>query len=410
MDGKVTMRLGGMQLNMAYIASIGKLYGDGGLLSMRVDSDVYAPATARLMLEEKQVSRGNRGMKLMLEALYRLYQEAFWAWMQQRDQTDLRRNDMDKLVRDIQQAFASGDRRESDRLLFKQLESEHIATLHALQREFTAAGRMQSATFAYLETFMQGVGTLLRLLRAERDGMFELHLIAVCETIPWCRAADRGNYVRYLPGYLNDMVTLQQKQPKFYQYLRDGGFVVRLSSRRFNAVATDQALEQTINREGKSQGGVIGFTLRKGALTRWMATRHITAQYAVCQNSKQTTAKNHTEHSNTRMARDEQDVIKIVEYVAESQNPFDLDTVSDELVNITTGQVASREVSIGLGNFLEVAQKRNITFVEKRLVVDRTLSFWDTDKRSKTPMFVNMSKSLTSNKTCNIMMDSAVLF
>ena len=33
---------------------------------MLVDSDVYAPATARLMLEGKQVSRGNRGMKLML--------------------------------------------------------------------------------------------------------------------------------------------------------------------------------------------------------------------------------------------------------------------------------------------------------------------------------------------------------
>ena len=111
------------------------------------------------------------------------------------------------------------------------------------------------------------------------------------------------------------MVTLQQKQPKFYQYLRDGGFVVRLSSMRFNAVATEQALEQTINREEKSQGGVIGFTLRKGALTPWMATRHITAQYAeavkeMCQNSKQTTAQNNAEHSKTRMARDEQDVIK----------------------------------------------------------------------------------------------------
>ncbi len=74
LDGKVTMRLGGMHLNMAYIASIGKLYGDGGLLSMLVDSDVYAPAAARLMLEGKQVSRGNRGMELMLKALYRLYQ------------------------------------------------------------------------------------------------------------------------------------------------------------------------------------------------------------------------------------------------------------------------------------------------------------------------------------------------
>ena len=131
LDGKVTMRLGGMHLNMAYISSIRKLYGDGGLLSMLVDSDVYAPPTARLMLEGKQVSRGNRSMKLMLEALYRLYQEAFWASMQQRDQTDLRRNDTTKLVRDIQQAFASGET-ESARLLSKQLESEHIATLHAL--------------------------------------------------------------------------------------------------------------------------------------------------------------------------------------------------------------------------------------------------------------------------------------
>ena len=120
--------------------------------------------------------------------------------------------------------------------------------------------------------------------------------------------------------------------------------------------------------------------------------------------------KKHAEHSKARMARDEQNVIKIVEYVAESQNPFGLDTVPDELVNITTGQVASREVSIGLGNFLDVSQKRNITFVEKRLFVDRTLIFWDTDKRSKTPTFVNMSKSLTSNKTDKIMMDSEVLF
>ena len=179
LDGKVTMRLGGMHLNMAYISSIRKLYGDGDLRSMLVDSDIYAPPTARLMLEGKQVSRGNRSMKLMLEALYRLYQEAFWASMQQRDQTYLRRNDTTQLVRDIQQPFASGDR-ESARLLSKQLESEHIATLQALQREITAAGRVQSATFAHWETFMQGVGTLLRVLRAERDGLFELHLIAVC--------------------------------------------------------------------------------------------------------------------------------------------------------------------------------------------------------------------------------------
>ena len=47
-----------------------------------------------------------------------------------------------------------------------------------------------------------------------------------------------------------------------------GGVVVvrRSASRIFNCVPTDQAPEQTINREAKSQGGVIGFILRKGAL------------------------------------------------------------------------------------------------------------------------------------------------
>ena len=166
---------------------------------------------------------------------------------------------------------------------------------------------------------------------------------------------------------------------------------------------------------GRAREVSSGSPCGRALYTRWMATRHIAAQYAealkeMCQNSKQTTANNHAEHNKTRMARDEQDVIKIVEYVAESQNPFDLDTVPGEIVNITTGQIASRELSIGLGNFLEVAQKHNITFLEKRLVVDRTLSFWDTDKRSTTPTFVNMSKCLTSNKTDKIMMGSELLF
>ena len=40
--GKVTMRLGGMHLLMAFIASIGKLFGDGGLLQLLTATDVYA--------------------------------------------------------------------------------------------------------------------------------------------------------------------------------------------------------------------------------------------------------------------------------------------------------------------------------------------------------------------------------
>ena len=40
--GKVTMRLGAMHLIMAFLASIGKIFGDGGLQNILTSSDVYA--------------------------------------------------------------------------------------------------------------------------------------------------------------------------------------------------------------------------------------------------------------------------------------------------------------------------------------------------------------------------------
>ena len=80
LSGKVTMRIGGMHLIMSFLASLGKFYGDGGLLSMLVDSHVYAEATARQMLQGKQYARGIRGIKIVLEALSRLYLSALLDW------------------------------------------------------------------------------------------------------------------------------------------------------------------------------------------------------------------------------------------------------------------------------------------------------------------------------------------
>ena len=45
LEGKVTMRLGGMHLNMAFIASLGNLFGSGGLLSLLVESNIFSQAT-----------------------------------------------------------------------------------------------------------------------------------------------------------------------------------------------------------------------------------------------------------------------------------------------------------------------------------------------------------------------------
>ena len=55
LDGKVTMKLSGMLLNMAYIASIGKLYGDGSLLMYTLQGRQYSGLKGRGCREETGV-------------------------------------------------------------------------------------------------------------------------------------------------------------------------------------------------------------------------------------------------------------------------------------------------------------------------------------------------------------------
>lgn len=41
----------------------------------------------------------------------------------------------------------------------------------------------------------------------------------------------------------------------------------------FSSIACDQAIEQTANRDSKTKGGLIGFTLNKGAVNRWILSQ-----------------------------------------------------------------------------------------------------------------------------------------
>lgn len=108
---------------------------------------------------------------------------------------------------------------------------------------------------------------------------------------------------------------LEHTHPANYQHLFNGGFVVRRKGDiSFNCVPTDQALEQTINREAKSDEGVIGFTLRKSALLCWLLTRHVTGKYSeifkdLC--STKQSRKEHSELGKARMLRDAEDSSRV---------------------------------------------------------------------------------------------------
>ena len=166
------------------------------------------------------------------------------------------------------------------RTICSQLEDAMTALSNTLItfREF---GRKQSSTFSYWDSFLHACGILLRLLRADRQGDFLLHLDAVMEAVPFFYVAGKVNYARYSPVYVAEMRQLVTDQPMMFQHMMRGRFAVRRSPEtNFNSVPTDQALEQTINREAKSDGGIIAFTLRKGALLRWLFFRYVSGECA----------------------------------------------------------------------------------------------------------------------------------
>ena len=53
-----------------------------------------------------------------------------------------------------------------------------------------------------------------------------------------------------------------------------GDFVVKTTQGKFNAVAPDMKLEQTINRSSKSSRGIIGNTKALDYVTEWQLIYH----------------------------------------------------------------------------------------------------------------------------------------
>lgn len=209
-NGKVTMQMGGMHITMAYLASIGMLYGDAGLLAILIESDVYGENTAWQMLQGKQLSRGVRSLKIIQEALFRLFWKAMMSWTQRQGLEPLTSR-LERL-KDVQHLFHAKDRT-STKQCINEIEDQHMDEVMKSVHLFSTTGSKQSATFAYWFTFMQGVHLLLRMLRAEMDADFELHLNCMVEVLPWFKATGRNNYSKYMPIYVDEMRRLQQQQP-----------------------------------------------------------------------------------------------------------------------------------------------------------------------------------------------------
>ena len=90
----------------------------------------------------------------------------------------------------MQQAFVTNGLALAKKLTVK-IEVGNVNQILSHTRAFEAKGENQSATFAYCQTFMEGADVFLRIIHTEMDADLELHLLSICETLPWLRASGR---------------------------------------------------------------------------------------------------------------------------------------------------------------------------------------------------------------------------
>eukprot|EP00794_Sanderia_malayensis_P004496 gene4496-5094_t len=224
------------------------------------------------------------------------------------------------------------------------------------------------------------VKLLLQFVKAERTGNWELHLLCVSTMGPHFFPMDRPNYARWLPVYISDMRSIVTKHPEFHQEFVKGSHAVSRSGRPFTQVWTDMALEQSINADSKSKGGIIGISRNPGALDRWFLTSHERASVTTSLKGmflqESTHLDGHKEAAAKRIARDEADVQKLISCFTSDlmRNSFKQDT--QPLVNFGTGVVLPNDIAEGLVRSTEKGRDQMNTFVENRLNTTE-ISFWD---------------------------------
>ena len=165
------------------------------------------------------------------------------------------------------------------------------------------------------------------------------------------------------------------------------------------------ALEQSVNRDSKTKGGIVGITLQKNALDRWFLTAHVRAAVtsamreicSISNDDEQVSELNHKEIGKKRRCRDERDVQSMLMTVVEQiVNPFEGSDVK-ELQNIATGVIAPVEAAQGILEAKKDGQKAVESYVKDRLMSNKVGVFTPLEKACR-KTFTSLRKRVSKAK------------
>ena len=247
-------------------------------------------------------------------------------------------------------------------------------------------------------SYVDMVKALRGLLRASREGDWELHLSSICEIVLWCLAYDNLNYAGYLSAYLHEMSHFPEEHPHTLEYLRSGGFSVQMSEDNpLGRIPVDQMCEETVNKDTQTSGGTKCFSLRPNAVSKFYLVAEYRSTFLRQLKDILHISRSSSQHKDlqpTRITRGESDVKSIILILQNTWlNPFNPDI--QDFVCLSTGKVATPDVEHNLLQAKDIGEMAYKAFRGKRLQSNPPkVKFHDAIKKLKTFTHLNKKTSV----------------
>ena len=219
------IRMGGFHIAMTFLAVIGKKYEESGLEDILIESGVYGSNSVVRLLHGKAYNKGVRAHKLLLEALERIQWRSFSSWIENKNISIENEAEIEKMLKECNSLSSIGNEDE----LITSFDSllKLIPPIVSVLRKFKTFGKENSDSFMFWEEYLTMVHILLNYVRAERDGIWDLHLSPVAQMLPYFFAFDRINYSRWISVHLADMRLLPQTAPAVHNEFVKGNHPVK---------------------------------------------------------------------------------------------------------------------------------------------------------------------------------------
>lgn len=391
----VILCLGSFHMIKIVLACIGKYLEDSGAETIWLENGIFGPNVIKSVLGGTHYVRSLKGMLLLCETIERLQLCEFL------HETDHQYEQILESVRDLKTSVAAKDRPGCKTLLESFANSS--TEMQDKFQEFKSAKCEKSETFGYWNKFVHMVYLVRNLIRADREGDWNLHLQSVHAVLPLFAVCDRTNYIRWASMYLEEMLKLPDTAPEVYNNFLEGKFVVKQTPGMFNAVGADMCLEQTINRSQKSSAGIIGSTKRKEYVAQWelihhemMAVGHTYRKLSGIELCHSEVAPQSVHHDFRKGEIDatESNIGDMISYIMSHENPtVVLPTTECRLHHILTQEIVTNEIKESLLNMYDAGKKLYAEFRRERFV-EKSKKLTDTIHRHNMKSFKNLHSNM----------------